>query len=396
MTVELLLRQVSAINKKYEDIAEVTGERFNIFKILKVESNEVRMHSALLAEFLNPNGSHGQKGTFLKAFIDTFHIKNFDSSDIENSQVVVEEHIDKINEDYTMGGRIDIVIKSGTGKAIIIENKIYASDGHNQLVRYKNAYPNAHLFYLTLTGTLPSRNSVGNLNEDDYKCISYSSDIIRWLEKCREKSVMLPMLRECISQYIYLLKHLTHQSTNKIQEMEIQKLLLASSENFESAETIAAAIQKVKDIVLICKDELFDLWERKYGSREVEIFKANDFIFYIKPSFEQKYFHFDLYPLKNNSMGWANEQELSDFRVLAQKFDARDKNLFWYNNNYTIWVCSKFDLTNIEYEQCKKLNTDRAEWLSNAMNEGKAFIEYIVNGLKKMNNPEIIINPDFF
>ncbi len=32
MNIQALLDRVSAINKKYEGIAEITGENFNIFK----------------------------------------------------------------------------------------------------------------------------------------------------------------------------------------------------------------------------------------------------------------------------------------------------------------------------------------------------------------------------
>lgn len=72
---ESLLDQVNALLKRYADINQITGEEFNIFRILKLESSEVRMHSAFLAELLNPKGSHGQKDTFLKLFIDRFCFK---------------------------------------------------------------------------------------------------------------------------------------------------------------------------------------------------------------------------------------------------------------------------------------------------------------------------------
>ena len=70
--LENLLANVSSINKKYEEMARLTGENFNIFRILKIERSEVRMHSALLAELLNPNGSHGCGNIFLELFINHF------------------------------------------------------------------------------------------------------------------------------------------------------------------------------------------------------------------------------------------------------------------------------------------------------------------------------------
>ena len=64
--VQNLLTQVSVISEKYDAIAELTGENFNIFKILKMETKEVKTHSAFLAELLNPKGSNGQIDVLIK------------------------------------------------------------------------------------------------------------------------------------------------------------------------------------------------------------------------------------------------------------------------------------------------------------------------------------------
>ena len=58
--IENLLIQIGAINKSYEKIAKLTGENFNIFEVLGLTTNEVRTHSAFIAELLNPKGSHDQ------------------------------------------------------------------------------------------------------------------------------------------------------------------------------------------------------------------------------------------------------------------------------------------------------------------------------------------------
>src|ERR1700749_5058851 len=104
-----LLDQVNAINIRYKKINELTGDNFNVFRILKLESSEVRMHSAFLAELLNPNGTHGQKDAFLKLFIKAFCFKN-NPIDTASCRVKVEESIGVISKDKSQGGRIDIVI----------------------------------------------------------------------------------------------------------------------------------------------------------------------------------------------------------------------------------------------------------------------------------------------
>src|SRR5690554_1214303 len=64
------LDNVATISKKYEEIAKITGENFNVFKILRLTTNEVRTHSAFIAELLDPKGCHDQGEVFLRLFIE--------------------------------------------------------------------------------------------------------------------------------------------------------------------------------------------------------------------------------------------------------------------------------------------------------------------------------------
>ncbi|MFD0751267.1 PD-(D/E)XK nuclease family protein [Mucilaginibacter calamicampi] len=122
-----LLSQVTTLNNHYIKINELTGENFNVFRILKLDSSEVRMHSAFIAELLNPQGSHGQHDIFLRLFIREFCFKanGFDSSNCHSD---VELHTAFISQDGSEGGRIDIIVTDCNHNKIIIENKIYAGD----------------------------------------------------------------------------------------------------------------------------------------------------------------------------------------------------------------------------------------------------------------------------
>jgi len=62
-TLVSLLNHVRSIKDKY---IKPPGENFNIFKVLGLTSNEVRTHSAFIAELLNPDGSHGLRDIFIK------------------------------------------------------------------------------------------------------------------------------------------------------------------------------------------------------------------------------------------------------------------------------------------------------------------------------------------
>lgn len=245
-----ILNQVKLLSKHYEQIAVMSGENFNVFKILNVESSEVRLHSSMLAEFLNPKGSHGQGDVFLKAFVNLFNITDFDT---KTAEAKVEVDIGTINDDYTEGGRIDILVVDGNGKKIIIENKIYATDQLNQLVRYYKYDNNAYLFYLNLYGNPPSTKSTGDLlKSDKFTVISYSDKIIAWLEQCKKEAVSLPVIRETIVQYINIIKQLTNQSTIQSMKEEIKKFLLDNPDYIEyvehSNQALNAIIVETKNI----------------------------------------------------------------------------------------------------------------------------------------------------
>ncbi|WP_409416305.1 PD-(D/E)XK nuclease family protein [Flavobacterium sp. PS2] len=262
-TIKSLLYHVHIIQKKYDDIAEITGEKFNIFSVLNLTNNEVRTHSAFIGELLNTKGSHGLKDKPLKLFIKILEDK-FISNEVEESEImidldrfkfntetattIVEKNIKKLNEDKTEGGRIDIIIEDRDKlNALIIENKIYAGEQQNQLVRYYN-YCKEHflkevpILYLTLDGSSPT-SGIGLIEKQHYFNISYKEDIINWLELCIKEASDKPMLREVIKQYIYLIKKLTNQTINKKMSEEIQNIIL---KNFSSAEQIVKEFDKIK------------------------------------------------------------------------------------------------------------------------------------------------------
>ncbi len=231
-TIKQLLNEVQTTSGSYEMVAEATGENFNIFSVLKMETNEVATHSRFIAELLNPKGAHGQKDKFLKIFINslsereilTGDLQKFDLSD---AKVVKETSIGSVDNRNETGGDIDLLINSKYFR-ILIENKIGAIDQFKQLIRYHN-YLNVEdnnkekiLLYLTLDGHCPNSDSIKSDNgkklkaEEVFYCVSYENFIIEWLEECKEKAVDIPILRESISQYINLIKKLTDQNLNKV------------------------------------------------------------------------------------------------------------------------------------------------------------------------------------
>ncbi len=280
--IKALLSGVSEIKKKYDEIAILTGENFNVFNILGLSTKEVRTHSAFIAELLNPKGSHGQGDTFLKLFVEQQKDKirtiteNAEDNRIfsfHKATVIIEESIGKISGDT--GGRIDIVIKSKDNQ-IVIENKIYAGDEDKQLVRYNNRYPNALLLYLTLFEKEATKKSITKKDgsklifNKDYFNITYEKDIIGWLEECRKGAVNQPLIRETLTQYIYLIKQLTNQSINLIMKDEIKELLLKNPD-------FANVVPELNEAVIELKEKSRDIILSKLNIRlENNVISVND------------------------------------------------------------------------------------------------------------------------
>lgn len=196
---------------------EFEAIRFNIFSLLDVTRDEVKTHSAFLADLLNPKGTHGQQYLFLEEFI-SYCTKNIKYN---------EEHFPRIEgiinmcswfvktDMPTAWGRPDIVISSPELKYLItIENKIDAEESDGQIKKYSDwmersswgkGFVHKALIYLTLDGR-ESHTASGC----KYYRMSYKEDILRWLENTVGK-IRAPKIKEIVIQYIEVIKTLSHE-----------------------------------------------------------------------------------------------------------------------------------------------------------------------------------------
>ncbi|EJU15796.1 PD-(D/E)XK nuclease family protein [Porphyromonas sp. oral taxon 279 str. F0450] len=220
--------RICALEQAQQEERNRKGENYNLFSILNIERYELK-HSALIANLLDPKGSHGCGDAFLKAFFE-IALKGtaypFESSTPPQSHT---EHYTGLIAGDT-GGRIDILVESKSSHyGLIIENKIYAGDQDKQLTRYDNYGKKTFgadrylLVYLTLFGSEASEGSTakGNAKEVDYLCLSYAEDILRWLEQCVRLADNKPLVRESLNQYIRTIKQLTYQDMNQENIQEI-------------------------------------------------------------------------------------------------------------------------------------------------------------------------------
>lgn len=218
------------------------GENYNLFSILSIERYELK-HSALIANLLDPKGSHGCGDAFLRAFFEiALKERAYPFVDCTLPHSYTEYYTGPIAGDT--GGRIDILVKS-SHDGLIIENKIYAGDQDKQLTRYDNYGKETFgadgylLVYLTLYGSDASKESTATKRAEEvgYLRLSYAEDILRWLEQCVRLADNKPLVRESLNQYIRTIKQLTYQDMN---QEDIQKIIDLAVDYPEVAATLSS------------------------------------------------------------------------------------------------------------------------------------------------------------
>jgi len=262
--IDNLLIDIKSIQNKYDKIRE--KNRFNIFKALHKEHDEVNLHSRFISYLLAPDSGHGMDSVFCEIFIREILKINNSQFNLSNYIVLPNE---KIKSEYK---EIDVlIINKNRKQAIIIENKIFAKDSNKkeerkkndgydgQLERYYNTIKKGidkngnnikdfqcdtvFIYYLTMfKEKQPSKESIGELKTVDV--IYYGNEIRDWLEKCIEK---VPKEKEIVSQtirqYLNLINKMTH---NDIQIEERIELKNATANNWKSAKYLIENFKHIK------------------------------------------------------------------------------------------------------------------------------------------------------
>lgn len=241
------IENISNLLKAVSEIASTTSDN-TLFDMMGNGSRE-RVHSAIIGFLLNPKAHDGGElclKEFIK-FIPQNALGGF-SPDF-NTNVELEKDLGPVSVDCPRptGGDVDIFIEDKNGYVLVIENKIYATDGDCQLLRYHNSLNDLGrphtLIYLTLFGKKPSDKSLGCPSKDGKVLeplnpalvtnITYS-DVNKWLSDI--KPYCSPAIIQNIEQYQSLINKLImkEQLTNKI---------LSSGSNYEAAIKISEIIE---------------------------------------------------------------------------------------------------------------------------------------------------------
>lgn len=285
-----LLRQVAVLYERYEAHRE---EPFNLFTVLRKASDEEHLHSKFLEALLSRESNlEDFVQQVVAPVVDAERqaereepesteqpVEGGEPTRLPNSEPPVASPPRATNGaertpsfSFSLDGariereqdHIDLLIRNDKGKAIVIENKIWAADQPQQLQRYFRTVMRRGLeptlVYLTLHGHEPSDDSRG---DHEVFSLSYRRSLIPWLQRCQERACAEPALRESVAQYIVLIRTLCGEGGREF--MNELKNFLQKDGNLVLASTLGDAAKET------WLDLLLDYWDGVRAEVESEI-----------------------------------------------------------------------------------------------------------------------------
>lgn len=244
ITEQLIAEFIDLSQKRESQKALGLNDYSLIGSMLKV-SDEVRLHTRFIYSLLNPHGRHYQGHLFLKLFLEAAGLKGF-----------VDLNAAKIYKEFTdegLRGQIDLLITDGDFW-VLIENKINAADGGEQIFRYVN-YLTAKgvpaeaicMVYLNKYGSAPASyslhdyqvsmdggwllNKQGGARVSQYLTITYRTHIKTWLDRCLTEVGHIGNLSNAITEYEMVRQKICKEYRSNL--MSLDDILIDASQRID-------------------------------------------------------------------------------------------------------------------------------------------------------------------
>ena len=186
--------------KEKRKINRYLASDFNVFDY--IQPDELKL-SRIIADLLDPKGSHGQQRICLEAFVEAMIERTSEEQPLRNTLTKLQKAV-RDDECFVIaqtevatrhGRRMDIVVNIGRENGIVIENKPWANDQKEQLEDYADEaakrFPDCWvLIYLHGTGKAVdeytiSKEKLQELEADgNFFNTDYTDFLIGWLQIC--------------------------------------------------------------------------------------------------------------------------------------------------------------------------------------------------------------------
>lgn len=249
MKAEIFKELQEILNQHKQETLRKRKEVTPNFNLVELISPKELQLSKIIAEFLNPKGTHEQGRLFLDTFLNEF----FHKLKVPKGNITIKRELSQ-----NVNGQIDIVIDFNNEFGIAIENKPFAEDQDQQIIRYveylENNYSDKYLMiYLSELGQSPSEKSLPQKDKEKigakFSVLSYEN-IRDWLIKCSEKTKennaeRLTILILEIIEYINLEFLKTNQLNKKMLGKAIKNNILEAFEIKELWQTDKNEFNKI-------------------------------------------------------------------------------------------------------------------------------------------------------
>lgn len=197
--------------QRRRDKRQATG--FNVFDLIEPDENKL---SDILADLLNPRGSHGQGDQFLRLLLQQLDL----GSDTEVTRDATVQREAPTHGIQKYRRRMDVLVEAGV--LLAIENKkdspeqTYQVKDYLEHLRYctQRSPRRGILIYLTPDGRRPEslkRVSLGEAEADgSLRCWSYRVQLREWLETCRSHCAALK-IRVFLSDFVAYIESAMHR-----------------------------------------------------------------------------------------------------------------------------------------------------------------------------------------
>ncbi|MBW4048760.1 MAG: PD-(D/E)XK nuclease family protein [Proteobacteria bacterium] len=230
------------VSETFARVAPELAPDFEFFRYARLDENAL---SAIFAEMLRPEGSHGQGQTFLRLFLETVGLDTLSPPPA----------VDVETESQANGQRrIDIVVRADKF-VIVIENKPWAWDQDDQLRDYAafvRSLPGVgeNWWMVYLSNREPEERSLraherkvmvedGHLVEVDFR------QVAAWVEACAKETRAL-RVRVFLEELGKFVRHDINGELQLNEDEEVKKVALASSESIESTMALTRAMSGVR------------------------------------------------------------------------------------------------------------------------------------------------------
>lgn len=358
---DCLIEQNNNFKKLVERLKKKRKKECNIFKILRVDSYEIR-HSNFLTWLLDKNASHNMGAAFLEKFLARAKIDFSLEILNKNIEIETESKIEIVKENNKKRiGRIDILL-IGEDFICVIENKYGSFEHDNQCQDYKTFIENKYKsktnkYFIFLDLSKPA-----DFNSDEgrycgYNFVSYK-DILDILKEILENKNNTEISSIILRQYTEILD----AKYNKIDE-DIKEFYKNNTE----------FIEEIKSYDFTDFEE--DAKDAIYALMDYHKIKKNYFNCFVKDNFLKNIVNEKYITMKGYDWAYA-----IDLKNLCPNLYFTELDFPMINNKLNIQLY--MGLTKAKLDWYMKTNLKNNEFWKNLTKNGYSicFTTYIKNG----------------